>query len=122
MFTVDFIKMTEENTNFRKVLNTGIHSQIVAMSIKAHRDIKEEVHPVTDQILFIIEGEGDAMVDGEIRNVKKNEIVFVPAGTTHNFRNTGETALKLLTIYAPPEHQDGTIHKTREEADKAEHE
>ena len=123
MFAEDIKKLTKENTNFRKVLHTGQHSQIVAMSIPVGGDIGEEVHPNTDQMLFFISGNGEAILNGEIRKVEKHDVVFVPAGTTHNFRNVGEEDLKLFTVYAPPAHPDGTIHKTKEDAQKdGEHE
>ncbi len=121
MFAEDIKKLTKENTNFRKVLHTGQHSQIVAMSIPVSGDIGEEVHPNTDQMLFLVKGECEAMLNGEKRLVEEHDVVFVPAGTTHNFKNTGDEDLKLFTVYAPPEHPDGTVHKTKEEAGKAEH-
>ena len=102
------------------MLHTGEHSQIVAMSIPVGGDIGEEVHPNTDQMLFFVDGEGEAILDGETRKVEEHDVVFVPAGTRHNFKNTGDEDLKLFTVYAPPEHPDGTIHKTKEEAQKAE--
>lgn len=120
MFAEDIKKLTKENTNFRKVLVTGKHSQIVAMSIPVGGDIGEEVHPDTDQILTFVDGEGEAILNGETRSVEKHDVVFVPAGTKHNFKNTGDEDLKLFTVYAPAEHADGTIHKTKTDAD-AEH-
>jgi mannose-6-phosphate isomerase-like protein (cupin superfamily) len=120
MFAEDIKKLTKENTNFRKVLHTGQKSQIVAMCIPVGENIGEENHPETDQILFFVEGEGVAILNGETKTVEEHDVVFVPAGTKHNFFNRGETELKLFTIYAPPEHPDGTIHPTKEEAGKAE--
>src|SRR3989344_6069241 len=120
MFAEDIKKLTRENTNFRKVLHTGEYSQIVAMSIPVGGDIGEEVHPDTDQILAFVDGEGEAILAGETREVEEHDVVFVPAGTTHNFKNTGDEDLKLYTVYAPPEHPDGTIHKTKEDAEQAE--
>ncbi|MDP2632740.1 MAG: cupin domain-containing protein [Candidatus Curtissbacteria bacterium] len=120
MFAEDIKKLTSENTNFRKVLHTGTHSQIVAMSIPASGDIGEEVHPDTDQILFFVEGEGEAILSGEVRNIDLNDVVFVPAGTMHNFKNTTDRDLKLFTVYSPPHHPNGTIHKTKADAEKEE--
>lgn len=120
MYAVDIKKLTKENTNFRTVLHTGKFSQIVAMSLLVSEDIGEEVHPNTDQMLFIIEGEGEAIINGETREIEKHGVIFVPAGVTHNFKNTGDEKLKLFTVYAPPEHPDGTVHKTKAEAQKAE--
>lgn len=120
MFAEDIRKLTKENINFRKVLHTGIHSQIVVMSIPVDGDIGEEVHPNIDQILFFIDGEGEAILNGEIRRVVENDVVFVNAGTKHNFKNIGSADLKLITVYSPPAHADGAIHATKGEAEKAE--
>lgn len=120
MYAEDIKKLTKENTNFRKVLNTGLHSQIVAMCIPVGGEIGEETHQNTDQILFFVEGDGEAIVNDEIRKVEEHDVVFVPAGTKHNFKNTGDEELKLFTVYAPPEHPDGTIHKTKADAEIAE--
>lgn len=122
MFAEDMKKLVKENTNFRKVLHTGVHSQLVAMSIPTDGDIGEEIHPSTDQILFFVDGEGEAILNDETRNIEEHDIVFVPAGTKHNFKNTGEEDLKLLTVYAPPHHPDGTIHATKKEAQQKERE
>ena len=122
MFAEDIKQLTKDNTNFRKVLHTGARSQIVAMNIPVDGDIGEETHPTTDQILFFVEGEGVATLNDETKQVKKHDVVFVPAGTKHNFINTGEEDLKLFTVYAPPAHADGTIHKTKEDAEKEEKE
>lgn len=122
MYAEDIKKLTKENTNFRTVLHTGKQAQIVAMCIPVGGDIGEEVHPTIDQILFILDGEGEAILDGETRIIGEHDVVFVPAGTTHNFKNTGDEELKLFTVYAPPEHPDGTVHKTKEDAEKEEYE
>lgn len=120
MFAEDIKQLTKENTNFRKVLHTGQYNQLVAMSIPVGGDIGEEVHPSTDQVLFFVEGEGEAILNGETRHVKKHDVVFVPAGVTHNFKNVGDEDLKLFTVYAPPEHPDGTVHATKADAQKEE--
>lgn len=120
MFVEDIKKLAKENNNFRKVLHTGRHSQIVAMSIPVGGDIGMETHENVDQILYFVEGKGDAVLNGEKRAVVEHDIVFVPAGTEHNFINTGDKDLKLFTVYSPPEHPDGTIHKTKEEAEERE--
>ena len=121
MFAEDIKKLARENTNFRKVLHTGEYSQIVAMSIPVGGDIGEEVHTDTDQILAFVKGTGEAILAGEKKKVGENDVVFVPAGTTHNFKNAGDEDLKLYTVYAPPHHPDGTIHATKEDAAKAEY-
>lgn len=116
IFVGDIKKLTKENSNFRKVLHTGVHSQIVAMSIPRGDDIGEEVHETTDQILFFVDGEGEAIVAGETRSVGEHDVVFIPAGIIHNVKNNGDEPLKLFTVYAPPQHPDGTVHATKEEA------
>lgn len=120
MFAEDIKKITKENTNFRKVVRTGKYTQLVLMSIPENEDIGEEVHEETDQIICIVEGEGLTIINGEERAIDKHDIVFVPAGAMHNFKNTGDEPLKLFSVYAPPEHPDGTIHQTKEEAVEAE--
>ena len=89
------------------------------MTLKPGEEIGEETHQ-GDQILFFVEGEGEAILEGESSPVRPGDYVFVPAGTLHNFVNTGSEPLRLLTTYAPPEHPDGTVHRTKAEADAAE--
>ncbi len=121
MFAESMKKLVGGNSNFRTVLHTGTYSQLVAMSIPVHEDIGEEVHNDVDQILLIIEGMGKAILNGETKKIKENDLVIVRAGTTHNFINTGDKPWKLLSIYAPSEHPDGTVHKTKADAQKAHH-
>ena len=120
MFAGDIEKLAKANSNFRQVLQTGRHSQIVAMHIPVGGDIGREVHPANDQIVIVGDGYGEAILDGETRTIEEDDIVFVPTGTEHNFKNTGDEDLKLLTIYAPPAHPDGTVHRTKQEAQQAE--
>lgn len=120
MFYGDIRKLTIENKNFRKVIYTGEKSQLVLMNIAVNQDIGMEVHEGTDQILFFVEGSCEATVAGKIWKVNEGDVVFVPAGTQHNFRNIGKIDLKLYTVYSPPEHPDRTIHKTKEDAMKEE--
>ena len=108
-----------QNEQFRQVLETGEHAQLVVMTLKPGEEIGEETHQ-GDQILFFVEGEGEAVIEGESSPVRAGDYVFVPAGTLHNFVNTGSEPLRLLTTYAPPEHPDGTVHRTKAEADAAE--
>lgn len=117
MFNENLDKLTKANNNFRKVIFTGKYNQLVVMSIAPKEEIGEEAHPETDQILFQVDGVGQAIIDGHIFDFKEGEVVFVPAGTRHNFVNTGKTDLKLYTVYSPPEHKDGTIHKTKADAE-----
>jgi mannose-6-phosphate isomerase-like protein (cupin superfamily) len=118
-FNEDIVKRAKANSYFREVLATGPHSQVVVMSIPPGSDIGEEVHDDVDQTLVFVQGEGQAILDGEKSAVFVDRLVHVPAGTRHNFVNTGEVDLRLYTIYAPAEHKPGTIHKTRAEADAA---
>lgn len=113
MFSADIKELAKENTNFRKVIYTGPKSQLVLMSIPPGGDIGLETHPDTDQILFFVEGKGEALLNGETQPVEKHSVVFVSAGAEHNFTNTGEEDLKLYTVYAPPQHPDGTIQATK---------
>lgn len=108
-----------ENDNFRKVLETGKNTQIVVMSIPPGGDIGEEVHKDTDQVLYFVQGSGKAVLGGEEKEIKKDDVILVHMGTKHNFINTGQEDLKIITAYSPPHHPEGTIHKTKEEADKA---
>lgn len=120
-FNRNIVAQAIENTFFRQEILTGEHSQLVLMSIEPGDDIGEETHHV-DQVLVFVAGEGEAILNGERSAVAANHLVVVPAGTVHNFRNTGTTALKLFTVYAPPEEQPGTLHRTRAEAIAAENE
>jgi mannose-6-phosphate isomerase-like protein (cupin superfamily) len=113
---MDIIGMARTNEDFRRVLDTGEHSQVVVMTIPVGGDIGEEVHPNVDQILIFVEGSADAVLDGERTPVGPNDLVFVKAGTRHNFINTADTPFRLVTIYAPPEHPPNTIHATKAEA------
>lgn len=105
----------KENDNFRKVLYTGKNSQLVVMNIPAGGEIGEEVHTL-DQFLRIEDGKGKAILDGAEHEIEDDWAIVVPAGMKHNFVNTGEGSLKLYTIYSPPEHRDGVVHKTKEDA------
>ena len=119
-FNEDIVERAKHNTYFREVLSTGPHSQVVVMSIPPGGEIGDEVHTDVDQVLVFVWGEGVAILDGERSRVGPDRLVQVPAGTRHNFVNTGSTDLRLYTVYAPPEHAPGTIHRTKAEADQAE--
>jgi mannose-6-phosphate isomerase-like protein (cupin superfamily) len=112
--------VAEANPDFRRVLWTGEHVQLVIMTIPPGGEIGEEVHEDTDQILTFVSGVGEAKVGGRTRKVTQGDLVAVPAGTKHNFINTGPNPLVLYTVYGPPEHAEGAVHETKEEADKAE--
>ena len=118
---VDILQAAWTNEAFRRVVLTGEKEQVVVMTIPAGGEIGEEVHPGTDQVLVFIDGHGRAELDGESSPIGPNDLVFVHAGTRHNFVNTGESPLRLITVYAPPEHAPGTVHQTKEEADADEH-
>ena len=108
---------TIENSNFRKVLYTGAHMQLVVMSLKPGEDIGEEVHDNVDQFFRFESGEGKVVMNGEESLIGAEMVVVVPAGTVHNIINTSsEKKLKLYTIYSPAHHKDGTIHQTKQDA------
>ena len=109
----------QKSPDFRRVLWTGKHTQLVIMTIPPGGEIGEEVHEV-DQILTFVSGTGEAKVSGNSRKLAQGDLVVVPAGTKHNFLNTGENPLILYTVYGPPEHADGAVHKTKDEADALE--
>ena len=113
MFVDSYKKLAKTNTNFRKVLYTGRYSQVVAMSILVGEDIGEEVHQTTDQIFIFVDGDAQVVVNDETRQIEKNDFLLVPAGAKHNIINTGREELKLITIYSPPEHPDGTVEATK---------
>jgi mannose-6-phosphate isomerase-like protein (cupin superfamily) len=119
-FNEDIVARALKNALFREVLSTARHSQVVVMSIPPGGDIGDEVHPDVDQALVFVAGEGAAILDGERSIVGPGRLVHVPAGTRHNFVNTGTTDMRLYTVYAPPEHAPGTIHRTKADADAAE--
>jgi mannose-6-phosphate isomerase-like protein (cupin superfamily) len=109
-------KKTLENNYFREVLFTTNKSQLVVMSLKPGEEIGMEVHPEHDQFIKIELGSGKTIMNGEENEISDGYAVVIPAGTQHNIINTSEVVMKLYTIYTPPEHKQGTIHKTKEEA------
>ncbi|PIT89121.1 MAG: cupin domain-containing protein [Candidatus Levybacteria bacterium CG10_big_fil_rev_8_21_14_0_10_36_7] len=117
----NIIQKAKENTFFRQVLETGDKTQIVIMSIPKGGEIGEEVHPDNDQVLFLAEGQGETILNEQKTAFEQGDIVLVRAGIKHNFVNTGEKDLKIITTYSPSHHPAGTVHKTKEEADKAEY-
>ena len=117
---IDIREVARQNDAFRRELLTGEHAQVVAMTIPAGGEIGEEVHDDVDQLLIFVDGSGEAILEGQSSAIDRNDLVFVKAGTRHNFVNTGDGPLRLVTIYSPPEHEPGTVHRTKEEADAAE--
>ncbi|GEN81273.1 cupin domain-containing protein [Actinotalea fermentans] len=112
--------VAEESPDFRRVLWTGEHTQLVVMTIPPGGEIGEEIHEGVDQILTFVSGVGEAVVSGQKRKVAAGDLVVVPAGRKHNFLNTGENPLILYTVYGPPEHADQAVHATKEQADELE--
>jgi mannose-6-phosphate isomerase-like protein (cupin superfamily) len=121
VFNDDIVSLVKQNRWFREVVATGPHAQVVVMSIPPGGEIGEEVHDGVDQVLIFVEGEGAAILNGDRSDVGPNRLVQVPAGTRHNFINTGSSDLRLYTVYAPPEHAHGTVHRTKADADADEH-
>jgi len=112
---------TQTNEFFRKVLYTAPHSQLVVMALPPGTDIGMETHAEHDQFIRVESGTGKSVLNGEEHDLSDGSAVVIPAGTEHNIVNTGSVVLKLYTIYTPPEHKDGTVHKTKEEAMADEH-
>ena len=110
----------EKSADFRRVLWTGEYTQLVIMTIPVGGEIGAETHPDTDQILTIVSGVGESTISGQTRKLQSGDLIVVPAGLHHNFVNTGVNPLVLYTVYGPPEHAEGAIHATKEEADALE--
>jgi mannose-6-phosphate isomerase-like protein (cupin superfamily) len=121
-FVGDIEKLTLSNNYFRKVLFTGKHQQLVVMSLKPGEEIGNEIHRHVDQFFRLEGGEAKFVFNGKEKHIVKNgDAVVVPAGTFHNVINNSKTKkLKLYTIYSPPNHPAGTIHKTKADAERAE--
>lgn len=113
--------LTTDNADFRRVLYTGNHLQLVLMTLKPGEEIGEEVHAGRDQFFRFEEGEGVVDIDGVENKVEDGSGVIVPSGARHNVRNTGDKLLKLYSIYGPPEHQDGIVQSTRADAEARHH-
>ena len=110
-------QQTLDNQDFRRVVYTGGHLQLVLMTLQPGDEIGEEVHEDRDQFFRIEEGSGAIDIDGVANKVEGDFAVIVPAGARHNVRNTGDGPLRLYTIYGPPEHKDGVVQSTKAEAD-----
>jgi mannose-6-phosphate isomerase-like protein (cupin superfamily) len=117
----DIQKRTIENEDFRRVLYTGGHLQLVLMTHPPGCDIGEEVHEGRDQFFRIEEGRGVVRIDGVDNRVEDDFAVIVPAGARHNVINDGDAPLRLYTIYGPPEHKDGIVQRTKAEAEERHH-
>jgi mannose-6-phosphate isomerase-like protein (cupin superfamily) len=119
-FIGDIEELTKENADFRHVLYTGTQMQLVLMAIEPGEEIGEEVHKGRDQFFRIEKGKGEVRIDGKTTKIKGDMAIIVPAGARHNIRNTGDKTMRLYTLYAPPEHVDGTVHATKADAQEAE--
>ena len=119
-FVRDIEELAVKNDDFRRVLYTAQHCQLVLMALKPKEEIGVEVHHL-DQFFRVEEGAGDAVLNGVRTAIRAGFAVLVPAGTNHNIINTGSVPLKLYTLYTPPNHRDGVVHRTRADAE-ADHE
>ena len=117
-FVQNIDALTTGNSDFRRVLYTSRNSQLVLMSLQPHEQIGEEIHTL-DQFFRVEQGTGSAILDGIRTAIEPGFAVLVPAGTLHNIINTGDTAMKVYSIYAPPNHRDGIVHHTRGDAEKS---
>ncbi len=118
-FVDDIEGLTEENTDFRRVLYTARNMQLVLMALQPGEEIGEEVHEDGDQFFRVEQGEGEILIDGNVSRIRADMAMIVPAGARHNVKNTGNQPLKLYTLYSPPEHIDGIVHATKADADAA---
>ena len=116
-FIGDIVDRAKRNPFFREAVSTGPHAQVVVMSIPPAGEIGAEIHPDVDQVLVCVEGDGVAILEGRRSPTHTGDLVHVPAGTLHNLVNVGTVDLKLYTVYAPPQHAPGTVHRTKAEAD-----
>ena len=121
-FVEDIEDLTLENGDFRHVVYTGKHLQLVLMALKAGEEIGAETHVGHDQFFRVEKGRGEVWIDGERTKIKRDDAIIVPAGANHNIVNTGSKSLKLYTLYAPPQHLDGLVRATKADAEAtAEH-
>ena len=119
-FVDDIEELTEANDDFRRVLYTGKKLQLVLMALQPGEEIGEGVHADRDQFFRVEKGKGEIVIDGVTTKIKSDIAMIVPAGARHNVRNTGDKKLRLYTLYAPPEHLDGTVHATKADAQASE--
>lgn len=116
-FVADIDRLTVANENYRQVLYTGQHLQLVLMTLKPGEEIGEEAHDEIDQFFRVEAGEGEIVINGVSHRVSDGTAMIVPAGALHNVRNTGDEPLKLYTLYGPPEHRRDVVHRTKAEAE-----
>lgn len=115
-YVADIEKLTTENTDFRRVLYTGKHLQLVLMALKPGEEIGAEVHDTHDQFLRVEQGSGKVTIDGADTPIEDDDVVIVPAGARHNVV-AGPEGMKLYTLYGPPEHRDGVVHASKPAAE-----
>lgn len=120
-YVVNIEQAAQANNNFRRVLFTGPHMQLVLMTLRPGEDIGMEVHEKGDQFIRVEAGKGSAILDGVTHPLQDGSSVVIPQGVRHNIVNTGSTPLRMYVLYSPPEHRDGTVHRTKQEAEAAGH-
>lgn len=116
--TLPIVDLARDNDEFRRVIWTGEQCQLVLMAIPAGGEIGGEVHEGHDQLLYFVDGAGEATIGERTEPVRAGDVSIVPAGTWHNFRNTGSDMLRLYTTYSPPEHEPGTEHESKAAAEQ----
>ena len=120
-FKINIAKIAKDNSNFRKVLYTSKHSQLVLMSLQPKEEIGEEIHADNDQFFRVESGQGKCIIDGNEYEIKDGDAIVIPAGAKHNIINTAtDSALKMYTIYSPAHHKDKLIRATKKEAEMSE--
>jgi mannose-6-phosphate isomerase-like protein (cupin superfamily) len=120
-YSTNIEKKTRENRNFREVLHTAPHSQLVVMTLQPGEEIGLERHGDGDQFIRVESGQGEAIMDGVRHSLSAGVAVVIPAGAEHNVINTSPTEpLRLYTVYSPPQHPDGTVNRTKQEAEEYE--
>jgi mannose-6-phosphate isomerase-like protein (cupin superfamily) len=117
---IDVMQAAQKNSDFRHVLFTGTHSQLVLMALRPTEEIGMEVHGNVDQLLYVVQGRGVAATGNATEALAEGDVFCVPAGTTHNVVNTGAEPLKLFTVHSPPQHAAETVHHAKADADAAE--
>lgn len=115
-FAGDIEELTEQNSDYRRVLYTGKNLQLVLMSLRPGEEIGEEVHDEGDQFFRFEQGNGEVHINGRVTRVEADDAVVIPGGARHNVVNTGKEPLRFYTVYGPPEHRDGVMHRTKAEA------
>lgn len=113
-------KTAMQNDTFRTVIASSKHTQVVVMDVKPGEDIGLETHPNEDQVLYLISGKGEVLLNGQKSEFNTGDCVIVPAGMEHNFTTVGDQSMKIITTYSPPHHPDGTVHKTKADDEAAE--